>query len=314
MKKNFSILLIIILSISLVFTACENKEDFNDETIDNSISEENQFAIKLTDAHGREFVLEKEAKRIVSVSPDLTEIIFALGEEERLVGRSDFCNYPEDTKEIPSVGAIDDPNIEKIAELQPDLVIGSRIFPRDSDAKLQELNIPVLILDSQQSFEGIYDMIESMGQVLSVPDKAEALVMEIENKVQNVSEKVKDVSRPRVYYVVGFGEAGDFTAGGDTFIGTIIEMAGGDNVAKDLQGWQYSLEKLIEQDPDIIICSKYYDAKAGIEQAQGYKDLRAVKEGRLLEIDNNLLDRQGPRLADGLEELAKLIHPELFAN
>ena len=127
-------------------------------------------------------------------------------------------------------------------------------------------------------------------------------------------EKVKDVSRPRVYYVVGFGEAGDFTAGGDTFIGTIIEMAGGDNVAKDLQGWQYSLEKLIEQDPDIIICSKYYDAKAGIEQAQGYKDLRAVKEGRLLEIDNNLLDRQGPRLADGLEELAKLIHPELFAD
>ncbi len=250
----------------------------------------------------------------MSVSPDLTEIIFALGEEERLVGRSDFCNYPEDTKEIPSVGAIDDPNIEKIAELQPDLVIGSRIFPRDSDAKLQELNIPVLILDSQQSFEGIYDMIESMGQVLSVPDKAEALVMEIENKVQNVSEKVKDVSRPRVYYVVGFGEAGDFTAGGDTFIGTIIEMAGGDNVAKDLQGWQYSLEKLIEQDPDIIICSKYYDAKAGIEQAQGYKDLRAVKEGRLLEIDNNLLDRQGPRLADGLEELAKLIHPELFAD
>ena len=77
---------------------------------------------------------------------------------------------------------------------------------------MQELNIPVLILDSQQSFEGIYDMIESMGQVLSVPDKAEALVMEIENKVQNVSEKVKDVSRPRVYYVVGFGEAGDFTA------------------------------------------------------------------------------------------------------
>ena len=125
-------------------------------------------------------------------------------------------------------------------------------------------------------------------------------------------DKVKDQEKPSVYYVVGFGEYGDYTAGGDTFIGKMIEMAGGKNVAKEAEGWAYSLEKLVEQNPDILICSKHFDSKAGIELANGYKELSAVKEGRLYEIDNDLLDRPGTRLADGLEELARLIHPNVF--
>lgn len=313
MNKKLSILLITILCFILAVGGCNSIEGKNQES-KKSVSKGNLYPMNLTDAHGREIIIEKEPKKIISVSPDLTEIIFALAEEDRLVGKSDFCDYPEAVKDIQTVGAIDNPSMEKIAELQPDLVIGSRILSREADAKLQELNIKVLILDSHQSFEGIYNVIETMGQVLNVLEKAESVVTEMKNKVQNVTDKVKDASKPKVYYVVSFGEAGDYTAGGDTFIGTMIEMAGGENAAKDLQGWQYSLEKVVEQNPNIIICSKYYDAKKGIEEAQGYKDLSAVKEGRLLEIDNNLLDRQGPRVAEGLEELAKLIHPELFAD
>jgi iron complex transport system substrate-binding protein len=105
---------------------------------------------------------------------------------------------------------------------------------------------------------------------------------------------------------------GDFTAGKGTFIGKMIEMAGGKNAADDVEGWSYSLEKLVEKNPDIMICSMYYDTKKGIQSTNGYKDLDAVKNGKLFEIDNNLLDRQGPRLADGLVELAKIIHPESF--
>ena len=115
-----------------------------------------------------------------------------------------------------------------------------------------------------------------------------------------------------MYYVVGFGKSGDFTAGKDTFIGNMIEIAGGKNAADDAIGWKYSVEKLVEKDPDVLICSKFFDTKKGIEATTGYKDLKAVKNGNLLEVDDNTITRQGPRLAEGLEAMAKLIHPELF--
>ncbi|NLK22411.1 MAG: ABC transporter substrate-binding protein [Epulopiscium sp.] len=313
MKKYLSILLIfMILGTATIFTGCAKENTAIGGSGEVNKEGDNLYPIVLTDAHGREITIEKEPQKIISVNPDITEIIFALGEQQRLTGKSDYCDYPEEVQNIESVGGIDNPSIEKIAELKPDIVLASRIFTREADAKLQELNIQVLILDSNQSFEGIYDTITTMGQILNVSPKAEAMVTDMKDKVQNVIDKVKDEPKPSIYYVVGFGEAGDYTAGGDTFIGKMIEMAGGENAARDLEGWQYSLEKIVEQNPDILICSKYYDAKSGIENAQGYKDLSAVKGDRLLEIDNNLLDRQGPRVAQGLEELAKLIHPELF--
>ena len=134
----------------------------------------------------------------------------------------------------------------------------------------------------------------------------------MKSKVNDVIEAVKDQPKPEIYYVVSYGEGGDYTATGETFISQIIEMAGGKNAADDAQGWKYNIEKLVEKDPDILICPKYFDSKQGIIQANGYKELTAVKEGRLFEIDNNMLDRQGPRIADGLEELAKILHPDQF--
>ena len=102
------------------------------------------------------------------------------------------------------------------------------------------------------------------------------------------------------------------TAGKDTFIGQMIGMAGGKNAGDDITGWVYSLEKLVEKDPDMMICSKFYDTKAGILKTTGYGNLKAIKNNKLFEIDNNLLDRQGPRIADGLEALAKIIQPDAF--
>jgi len=122
----------------------------------------------------------------------------------------------------------------------------------------------------------------------------------MKEKVQNVEDKVKGVDKPSVYYVVGFGKS-DFTAGGNTFIGQIIEKAGGKNIAADVQGWKYSKEKLMEKNPDIIVISDKYDSKNNFVTGEGYKDLKAVKEGKVYEIDDNMLSRQGPRQADGLE-------------
>jgi iron complex transport system substrate-binding protein len=117
---------------------------------------------------------------------------------------------------------------------------------------------------------------------------------------------------PSVYYVLGYGKGGDFTAGSDTFISQMIKMAGGRNSAVDVRGWIYSLEKIIENDPDILVCSKYYDSKNGIMNTSGYQELTAVKNGKIFEVDNDVIDRQGPRLVEGLEAFARIFHPEAF--
>lgn len=270
------------------------------------------YPITIKDSYEREVVIEKEPEKVISIAPNITETIYALKRSEKLIGRTDFCDYPENVMQVASIGSLTEPNIEKITELKPDLVIASTHFKKEVLQKLEEMNIKVVVLYGEESFEGVYETIEKVGTVLNALDEANKVVEEMKAKVQDVLSKVKDKDKPNVYYVVGFGQYGDYTAGKDTFISRIIEMAGGKNAADDVIGWKYSLEKLVEKNPDILICSKYYNAKDGIKSTNGYKDLTAVKNDGLHEIDNNMIDRQGPRLADGLVEMAKIIHPEAF--
>ncbi len=270
------------------------------------------YPLTIKDSFEREVCIEKEPSRVISLAPSITEIIFAIGSEEKLVGRTEYCDYPKEVSDIDIIGNIEEPNIEKMVELEPDIVIAATHFKKEALEKLETLGIPVIILYDGENFEEVYKVIKTIGEIFNRFTEAENVIHNMKQKVEEVMDKVKDQEKPSVYYVVGFGEYGDYTAGGDTFIGKMIEMAGGENVAKEVDGWTYSLEKLVEQDPDILICSKYFDSKAGIEKANGYKELSAVKEGRLYEMDNDLLDRPGTRLADGLEELARLIHPNMF--
>ena len=270
------------------------------------------YPLKIKDSYNREVTIDKEPTRIVSIAPNITETIFALGKGDKLVGRTDYCDYPKEVSNITSIGSLTEPNIEKIVELKPDVVIASTHFKKDVLTKLEKMNIKVVVLYGPETFDGVYDTISKVAEVINAKSQADKLVLDMKNKVSSINDKVKDKNKPKVYYVVSYGKMGDFTSGGDTFIGNMIEMAGGNNVASDVKGWKYSVEKLVEKNPDIIICSKYFDAKKGIQQTPGYKDLKAVKDGKLIEIDNNLLDRQGPRVVDGLEALAKIIHPEAF--
>lgn len=270
------------------------------------------YPMTITDSYGRNITIESEPKRIISLAPSITETIFVLEKEDKLIGRTDYCDYPKAASEVVTVGTLREPSIETIAALNPDLVIASTHFNKATLKKLDSLGIKTVVLYGEESFEGVYTVINTTGKILNAETKAEEVVSEMKKDVEFVLNTVKDAEKPSVYYVVGFGEYGDFTAGGDTFISDLIHMAGGVNAASDLTGWKYSLEKVVENNPDILICSAFWGAKEQLISANGYKDLPAVKEGRLLEIDNNLLDRQGPRLAKGLKALAALIHPELF--
>jgi len=317
-KRKTIISMVLAIFVCFALSACSKKTDTN-ETKDNTAQSTTKkesgatvYPLKVVDSYDRTVTIEKEPKRIITIAPNITEGIYALGKGATLVGRSDYDDYPTEALSTPSIGSLLEPNIEKIVELKPDVVIASTLFSKDVIKKLEGLNIKVIVLYGEENFTGVYDTMTKLGQVVNANEKAISIISEMKNKVTEITDKVKTANKPIVYYVVGFGKSGDFTAGKDTFIGNMIEMAGGENAAKDVVGWEYSIEKLIEKKPDVIICSKLYDSKKGIESTNGYKDLTAVKTGKLLEIDENIIVRQGPRLAGGLEEMAKLIHPELF--
>lgn len=258
-----------------------------------------EYPLTMTDTAGREVTLEAEPEKIVSLGPNMTELVFALEAGERLVGRTKYCNYPEEALEVQEIGTLQDPNFELITELAPDLVLASTHVSDDTLAKLDELKIPVLMLYDSEHLSGLRDIILDLGMALNLQEKAEQLSTEVFERIYNA----KDL--PVVYYVVGFGESGDFTAGGNTFINDIIEAAGGKNAAHDLQGWQFSQEKLVEVDPDIIIIPSWAEKTFG--QDAPYSELTAVKNGQVFAVDNNIFDRQGPRNAEAVEVLSQII-------
>lgn len=313
-KRKIYIVLSILIVVALIGCNIGEKSNTQAVTSDDTakhVENSTNYPVTIIDSKGNEVVIEREPQKVVSMAPNITETIYALNRADKLIGRTDYCNYPKETESVASVGNITEPNVEVITELKPDIVIASTHFNDETEKQLTELGIKVVILYSEDSFEGVYSLIEKAGLILNAQQKADEIVSNMEKKVQGVLEKVDGREKPSVYYVVGYG-SGDFTAGRGTFIAQMIEMAGAENAADDVEGWTYSLEKLVEKDPDILLCSIYWNSKEGITNANGYKDLTAVKEGRLFEIDNDLLDRQGPRLVDGLEKLAEIIHPEAF--
>ncbi|MCT8978160.1 ABC transporter substrate-binding protein [Clostridium sp. CX1] len=316
-KKIVTFLICSIFVISL--SACSNKSSSSENSngSSNNNSKITSYPLTFKDFYGRDVKIDKEPQRIVSGAPNITEILFALGEKDKLVGRTDFCNFPQETKSIQSIGGIQNPNIEKIVELKPDILIASSIFPKEAVEKLEALNVKVVIIQGDESFEGTYTTIKKVGQIANANEKAAEIVTNMEKKIAEVKEKVTGKNTPSVYYVISYGKDGDFTAGKNTFISKMISMAGGKNAADDAEGWAYSLEKLIEKNPDILVCSTYIagspdDIKTGIKNTNGYKDLTAVKNNKLFDINPDILERQGPRLAEGFEQLAKIIHPEAF--
>lgn len=314
-KTNKKYILLITIVITIFLAGCGASNTGTSNTGNNGKNESlknTTYPLKLKDSTNKEVTIQSEPKRVVSLSPNFTETIFDLNKQNILVGRTDFCNYPKEVSKVQSIGTITDPNVEKIVQLKPDLVIASNLTKPNNLKKLEQLNIKVLTISKRESFENTYSNIEDIGKVLNANEKARSIVSNMKEKVKSVQEKVKDKKSPTVYYVVSYGTSGDFTAGKDTFIGKMIEMAGGKNAASDVTGWNYSLEKLIEKNPDVLICSNKFNSKNGIKSTKGYKDLDAVKKNKLFEIDEDIISRQGPRLADGLETLAKIIHPEAF--
>lgn len=303
MKFN-KIFKMLILSLAiLIMSGCSGKL---------SIGNDSSYPMTIKDNSGMSVVINKEPEKVVSLSPVTTEIIAAVGGLDKLVGRTSYCDYPKEIKDIDEIGDLITVNIEKIVELEPDLVIGSAYLDQGVRDQLENAGITVVTIYTEDSFEGTYKDIETIGKILGKVKEAEKVVAEMKAKVESIKERVsKAKTEPSVYFVVGFGAGGEFTATGDTFIHEMIEMAGGKNIAYDGVQWSFSLEKIVERNPELVIFSSVLD-KNELISSNGFKDLDSVKKSDVFSIEANLIERTGPRLAEGLEELVKLIHPELY--
>lgn len=275
--------------------------------------------ITLTDGLGRTVTLAAPAQRVISFAPSNTEILFAIGAGAQLVGRDDPSDYPAEAQNVASIGSLYGAmNTEAIVALQPDLILAAEINNPEQVQALEDLGLTVYLLANPQDFDGLYENLSIVGRLTGRETEAQALGQALKARVEAVLLKLDGVTtRPKVFYELDATDpTKPYTIGDGTFMNVLIQLAGGDNIAAGLGNPypQISSEELVKQNPDIILLG---DAAYGVtpevvQQRAGWDAIAAVQNGNVVAFDDNLASRPGPRLVDGLETLAKLLHPELF--
>jgi iron complex transport system substrate-binding protein len=274
----------------------------------------------LTDGLGNKFTLDKPAQRIISLAPSNTEILYAIGAGEQVIGRDDLSNYPDAAQQVPSVGGgFGQLDTEKIVALQPDLVLAASITAPEQVQALEKLDLKVYYLPNPTDLEGMYNNLETVAQLTGHLPETQALIQYLKSRVEAIQQKVAPLSdHPLVFYELDSTDPNaPWTSGPGTFIDSLLSMAGGSNVGHILSSsWaQMNVETLIQQNPDIILLgdSTYGNVTpADVMARAGWKDIKAVKDGHVYPFNDDLVSRPGPRLVDGLEALAKILHPDQF--
>ncbi len=272
------------------------------------------FPMTVADDGKTDVTLKAEPQRIISLAPSQTEILFALGLGDRVVGDTTFCDYPEAAKTKEKVGQFTKIDLEKVVGLNPDLVLASSLQSQDVVPALRERGLTVAIFEAQD-VEGTLTQILTIGKIAGRSQEAEALVKDIRKRLDDVAAKVGQASqRPRVYWEL---DQMLYTAGKGSFIDDLITRAGGDNVGRRLSGeWpQFNLEALVAADPEVIVLADhgFGETAASVRARPGWSDIAAVKQGRIVEVEDiNLVSRAGPRVGEAVEYIAKELHPELF--
>jgi cobalamin transport system substrate-binding protein len=275
----------------------------------------------IKDDLGRPFPLPAGTpRRIVSMAPNVTEILFALGLGERVVGVTRFCDWPPEARAVPKIGGLVDPNVEIIRSLDPDLVIAFRGNPLRLVDRVRKLGLPVFVLDIGEGLDTLFPLIERIGLITRTESAAAGLVAGLRAKVETVDAGLRNVpARPEVFVLL-YGQ-GLWTCGGESYVDDLIARAGGTNVASALpKKWVlYKRERIIKDDPGIvfIMARSAEDFAAGRDRfarMPGMEGIKAVKQGKIYELDENAASRFGPRLVETLARMAELLHPEKFGG
>ncbi|KUP06407.1 iron ABC transporter substrate-binding protein [Bacillus coahuilensis p1.1.43] len=320
MKNWKKFLLISVFSTSLV--ACGNTDQPVEEGtgMESSEGENEEFPVTITDATGEEILIKNDPEKIISLIPSNTEILFEIGTGEDVIAVTDNDNYPEEVMDLEKVGGFEI-NVEKIIALEPDMVFAHESGLSSMESGLQQIKdagITVLVVDDASNFDEVYSTIEFIGQATGFSEEALEVVGSMKNELEAIVEKTKTSDlTPSVFFEVSPSPE-IYTAGSNTFLNEIVVMLNAENAASDIEGWaMLNDEQIIDRNPEVIITTYGYYVENPIEQVlsrTGWESVDAIKNERVIDIHSDLVTRTGPRLVEGVEEVAKAIYPEVFTQ
>jgi len=310
LKKSFAAF--ILLSLVFTFAGCSGANSTGGNTSSNTASA-TVYPLTITDDAGNKVTIDKEPTKIVSLTPSNTEILFALGAGSRVAGRSENDNYPAEAKSIPVVGGLSGPNTESIIKLAPEVVFAIKGSLTDEAQKLLESSGIKVVTFNPANIDGVYSDIRIAGEICNTQTKAKALTDSMQAKREEILAKIANVKPKKVFVDLG----GLYTAGQGSFIDSMLKELKADNVAAQTTGeWpQLSVEQIVSSDPDVYI--SLYSNIDDLKAVSGLSSTTAFKNGNVKVIetgtaDNDVVQRPGPRVIDGLEIYAKTIYPEAF--
>ena len=275
-----------------------------------------EFPLEVEDGFGNMVLIENAPERIISMAPNNTEILFALGLDDKIVGVTSFCDYPEEALEVEKIGDFSSTNFERVIELEPDLIVSYGELDPDSSEIYSAASIPVISYEPE-SIDEVIDTIKGIALATDSVEEGNALVKSMEEHRDQIVDKVKDTDKVRVFYEIWYDPL--MAAGAGSFMDGLIDLANGINVASDAEGEyaNYDVERLVENDPEIYLTAEMGESDfpvtaESISQRPGYDSITAIKNGQIYLLDGNIVSRAGPRIVEGLELIARAIHPEVF--
>lgn len=311
----------LLLSIPLVLTlgACQDNavEAPTEETTQQTGTETSSASpYSVVDDRGEKIEFEQAPETIVSLIPSNTEIVFALGAGEQLVGVTDFDNYPEAALDIERVSDSVDFNAEKIIQLDPDIVLAySTGETPPALAQLEDADIPVFVIESATSFDEVYGDIEQIAAVLALEEKGTEVIEGIQTQIEDVQERLAAVEEQKQVYIEISPSPEIYTTGSSTFQQEILNHAQVTNVFEDLEGWpNISEEEVITRDPEVILTTVSYveDAIGDIEARDSWSEVEAIENDEVHFIDSDITSRPGPRIGEAVQLVAETVYPELM--
>lgn len=268
------------------------------------------------DDAGRKLYVAKAPTRVVSLAPSITEMLFALGLDEQIVGVTEFCDFPDAAKAKPKIGYAN-PNLESLLALRPELIVAPREFHRANVlAKLEELKIPVMLLEAT-SVENIFSHLHTLGRIFDRSPVAHAMTQAMRTRMAEISGRTAQLPRVRVLYVINSQPL--ITVGPGSYIHQMIGLAGGINIASGASAPypRLTMETVLKENPEVLIFpmgSVETVPRSEQQEWRRWTTLTAVQQNRLHEVSADALNRPGPRVMDGLEALVRVIHPEVFSS
>jgi iron complex transport system substrate-binding protein len=327
LKKWGLLSVVLLLSMAMIVGCGTQEQNTQDESIvEEEVAQEEvdkesgqQFPITITDDAGREVTIDDKPETIVSIQASNTEIAFALGLGDKIVGVSDYCNYPPEALEKEKVGA-QDINVELVLTLLPDIALVTDYHYNthpETLQKFEEAGINVIVVGSASSFKDVYNNIEMIGKATGSETEAKEIISDMKQRFSAIKEKAAEAITDKKKVWVEVSPAPDiYTTGKNTFMHEMLESIQAINAAEEHEGWvKLTEEEIVQLNPDVIITTYGYyveNPKDQVLAREGWAEVPAVKNEHVFDVNNDTVTRPGPRLIEGVETLAELIYPEVF--